>query len=781
MLTKEPINLFLLRPERVHIMGICGAGAAAIAWMLHLRGWKVSGCDKHVPPAMAKFFERHHIHVSHGHHTNHLAACNALVYSAAIKEDNPELIAAQKAGIPVLSRGECLAGWISVLRSVAVCGTHGKTTTSCFTTRLLQCIGQNPLWCLGGYTPRLHTNAGPIHGECIDTLQPGQIAVAEADESDGTLAHDHPAVTVITNIDIDHLDHFQNAEEIEQCFAAVVEQTREHLVVCADAPRAMRVATTFSKCPILTYGFNESAMLRATDLKRYADSTTFTLWLHNEPIEEVHLPIPGDHNIHNALAAMAAGISLGFTPNELLKALPHACSELPKRRFQWMTPQTAPVRAVIDYAHHPAEIQALLSIARLQAPKRLRIIFQPHRYSRTFKFLDEFVEALGGDHELILLPVYAASEPRSKGCDSDTLYTKMRAAHPTQTILLARTTDEVMHYLRRTAKEGDLFLIVGAGDVEHIGQIINEEPIQPVTTNPYYKELSSFFSADEILLCANEPLSKHTFFRTGGIVDVYAEPKSIAALTALLIYCNTHNIPIRTIGSGSNMWFSDLGLPGVLCALKGPLFESYTCDGDTVTVGAGMPGAAFLNRLEADGYTGLEFMQGIPGTVGGWIRMNAGAHQHAIWEHVVGFRAVLNDGQLRHIPAEAVTTGYRSVRGVTGMTILSATFRLTPGANTETIRATRKAYSEKRTNFSGLHTCGSLFKNAETLLAGAELDKLGAKTWRVGGAFIAPVHANVIATDVTSNASDILALMQQMRHSLFMATQTTFSPEVHGF
>lgn len=777
----QPVNLFTRPPQRVHIMGICGVGAAAIAWMLHLRGWKVSGCDCHIPPALAKFFERNDIHVYQNHDTSHLTDCDALVYSAAVSDGEAELVMAREAGIPVLSRGECLAGWVSVLRSVAVCGTHGKTTTSCFTTRLLQCIGENPLWCLGGYTPRLHTNAGPIHGANLNILSEEQLAVAEADESDGTLAYEHPAVTVITNIDLDHLDHFKNSEEIEECFTAAVENTRESVAVCADAPRAMRVATRFKSGPILTYGFNESAMLRATSLRRFADGTDLTLWLHNEPLGELRLPVPGDHNVLNALGAMAAGLLLGFPKEELLANLPQACSELPKRRFQWMTPQAAPVRAVIDYAHHPAELLAMLSMARLQNPKRLRIVFQPHRYSRTLKFLDDFVSALKGDQEVILLPVYAASEERQKGCDSHELYAAMRAAAPEQKVLLARDTTEVLSYLRQSAQEGDLLMIVGAGDVERIGQEINAHPIEPATTNAYFAQLSAIFTPDEVLLRAAEPLARHTFYRAGGVADVYAEPKSIAVLSALSLFCQKNEIPLQVIGSGSNTWFSDLGLPGVLCMLKGECFEQYERIGNTVTVGAGLPGAVLLDKLEADGLSGLEFMHGIPGTIGGWVRMNAGAHHHAVWECVTELRAVLSDGQLRHIPAAAVTTGYRSVRGVTGMTLLSVTFRLTGGVAPETIHEARKTFGAKRTNFAGLHTCGSVFRNIDTLLAGAELDKLGAKQWRVGGAFVAPVHANVIATEEGCNGSDILALMQKMQHALQQQTQTDFIPEVQGF
>jgi UDP-N-acetylmuramate dehydrogenase len=222
-------------------------------------------------------------------------------------------------------------------------------------------------------------------------------------------------------------------------------------------------------------------------------------------------------------------------------------------------------------------------------------------------------------------------------------------------------------------------------------------------------------------------------------------------------------------------------MSGVLCSLKGECFEQYHREGDYVTVGAGLSGAALLDKLEADGLSGLEFMHGIPGTVGGWARMNAGAHQHAVWEHITELRSVLSDGQLRHIPAEAITTGYRSVRGVTGMTLLSVTFRLQSGVAPETIHANRKAYAAKRTNFVGLHTCGSVFQNAENILAGATLDKAGAKTWRIGGAFIAPMHANVIATDTNCNGSDVLALMQKMRDTLFAVTQTNFIPEVRGF
>ncbi len=779
MMNKNPLpNLFTQTPGHVHVMGICGVGAAGVAWMLHLRGWKVSGCDQHIPPTLSKFFARNGIEILQNHDPAHLRDCDAVVYSAAIHADEPELVFARQSGCTVLSRGECLAGWVSGLRSIAVSGTHGKTTTSCFATRLLQCVGEKPLWCLGGFTSRLLTNAGPRHRELVGKVTSAQLAVAEADESDGTLAHEHPAVLIITNIDMDHLDHFQNAEEIEACFAQAVENTREGVAVCADAPRAMRVAATF-KGPIITYGLSRDAMLRAINLKRGAENFSFTLTYNRKEIGEVTLPIPGDHNVMNALGAMAACLLLGLDVNALAEALPQACSELPRRRFQWMTARDASIRVVMDYAHHPAELQAMLSIARLHTPPRIRLVFQPHRFSRTQKLLPEFVKALETVEEVILLPVYAASEAPEAGCDSYELYAAMRANRPQQKLLLARTVDEVEAYLRKTAAVGDFILIAGAGDVERIAHDLGETPLQLTATNATYEKLRKLLP-EELTLRLNEPLAQHSFYRVGGIADACAIPHDVPALSALCTVCKVHQIPFHVAGKGSNTWFSDLGMSGVLCLLEGDAFTGYQREGNTVTVGAAMAGAELLAKLEADGLSGLEFMQGVPGTVGGWVRMNAGAHGHAIWECVDNVRTVLSDGQLRHIPSQAFTAGYRSVHGLSGMTIIAVTFTLTPSSS-EAIHAARMEAAEKRVKLAGLKTCGSLFKNPVGIKAGAELDQLGAKAWSIGGAQVTQQHANIIAAGEDCTASDLLALMQKMQAALKQQIGQRPSPEVQGF
>lgn len=777
-------NLFTLQPGHVHVMGICGVGAAAIAWMLHLRGWKVSGCDRHITPTLQKFFKKHQIEILYNHSPDHLSTCDAVVYSAAIHEDNPELIAARKNGKIVMSRGECLAGWVSEHRSIAVCGTHGKTTTSCFVTRLLQCIGEDPLWCLGGYTTKLVTNAGPRHKLNSDTPPAECLAVAESDESDGTLALESPAITVITNIELDHVDHFENDEAVERCFADVVKNTREGVAVCADMPRALRVAAQFNQNNSLTYGFSTNAKLRATNVRREASQTTFSLFLGDKILGDITLPVPGDHNVLNALAAMSACLLLGFDAMLLAQNLSLACSELPKRRFQWLTSQEAPVRIVSDYAHHPAEIQALLSIVRLHNPKRLRIVFQPHRYSRTKQFLNEFVEAFDGLQEVILLPVFAASEAPIPGGGAHDLYAAMRTHDPVRTILLAKDSTEVTHYLQHSARAGDLILIVGAGDVETIARSLTaKNTVLPVRHDPseIYSYLNRFLG-DIATIREDEPLSKHSFYRVGGTAEAFVIPHTVPALAMLKFLCAEQNIPFSVIGCGANSWFSDLGVKGVLCSLQGEAFEGFTYDQEqqTITVGAGRLGIPLLKKLTAMGLSGLEFMYGIPGTVGGWLAMNAGAHGHAIWETVVGLRGATDDGLIRHYKPSDFTPTYRHVKGLEKITLLEATLQLKQDAP-DAIEERCRAFYAKRLDFAGLRSCGSLFKNPlEGPAAGALLDALGAKGLRIGGAFIAPQHANILSAGVDATASDLLALRLKLAEMTLLEHHIRLQPEVRN-
>ncbi len=775
-----PYNLFTQEKKgHVHLMGICGVGTAGVAWLLHLNGWRVSGCDSNIPPLMGAFFRRNGITVYQNHNHSHITDCDALVYSAAIASDEPERVLAEKRGLPVLSRGQCLAGFVNSVRSVAVCGTHGKTTTSCFTTRLLQRIGEDPIWCLGGYTNSLNTTVGPLTSKSEEMLFAQRLAVVEADESDGTLAYERPAVTIVTNIDMDHLDHFADESQLEACFTEAITHTRESLAVCADHLRASRLATCF-KGRVLTYGLSEDAVVRASNLRATPTSTTFELWVGPERIATVLLPVPGEHNVQNALGAFTAGILLGLPKEALAMHLGEACSELPTRRFQWLTAHNAPIRIVTDYAHHPIELKAMMSIAVLQQPKRLRMVFQPHRYSRTKSFLHDFPSAFVGADEVILMPVYEASERFTPGGETHDLYAEVRKQFPEMRVLLARSEDEVLHYLLTTAQEGDMILIAGAGDVVRLGPALCENVALMATTSSTLTTLNKTLS-NILSFTPNESLAKHTFYKVGGEADAYTKVTDIAKLSALAMVCRVEKIPLTLLGQGSNIWFSDFGLHGVLCKLKGEAFEGFTREGDVVTVGAGMIGASFLNRLEAEGLAGLEFMQGVPGTLGGWVNMNAGAHGHDVWEKIEGLRIITNDGQLHHITKNDVTAGYRAVRGLQGVYTIAVTFRLEE-STPDSIHQARMTYAEKRVNVAGLNTCGSLFKNPnESTKVGMILDRLGVKTLRIGGASVAPSHANILVANEGATASDLLALTLHLRTLFREEKAMTLQTEVRGF
>ena len=349
-------------------------------------------------------------------------------------------------------------------RAASLSAAHGKTTTSCFTARLLQELGAAPGWCIGGTTPRLGGVAGCGNSDLL---------VAEADESDGTLAQYAPAVTVLTGIDLDHLEHFDGETALTACFASVVARTREGVAVCCDNARADQVGAA-ATVPLLRYGLAANADLRATDVSVEAGRVAFDVTWRGVSQGRITLGVAGRHNAVNALGAAAAALLLGHAPEAVFAALPRACDELPGRRYECVA-DVQGIRIIADYAHHPAELKAALTMAREERPARLVALFQPHRYTRTLALGPEFPPAFAEADEVILLPVYAASEePREGGCIED-LYAHFRHSDSPQhadtavsaprigpRLKLARTLEEAWAYLRQTLASGDLVVIAGA-------------------------------------------------------------------------------------------------------------------------------------------------------------------------------------------------------------------------------------------------------------------------------------------------------------------------------
>ena len=559
--------------------------------------------------------------------------------------------------------------------SIAVCGSHGKTTTATWTAKLLRALGEDVAWCIGGETgdfPVAGTGTGPL--------------VVEADESDGTLALYHAKTLVVNKCEYDHPDHFPTEASYFACF----DKARE----------------------------NAANVIESESLDELDDLAALDAWKT--------LP---SHNRKNARAAVEVALRRGHGLKAILQALPAVVSTLPDRRFQtiWPVSQgtdpyqgTGPYQVITDYAHHPTEMKCAVEMARAVCRGKLRVLFQPHRYSRTRALLQTFPTAFEGADEVVFCPTYAAFEHPVEGGDVADLYAACRAhqlAHtlppsqppqpsqpsqpptppkppkpsklsqPSQpSFFLSRSCEEAWEHARNSMSDGDVTLLLGAGDI------------------------------------------------------IALAPRIVAELES------GERTPVRKIwiGAGTNTWKSDLNLNVEYVKTSGP---------------AAAPGASL----------GIPWMAGIPGTIGGWIKMNAGAFGRAIGEAVLKVKV---DGEW--IPAERCGFAYRH-SDLCGE-IRDVLFK------PECLHGDPKAAEEflaKRKRFPA-GTWGSFFKNPAGDFAGRLLESVGAKQLHVGGASVWSEHANVIVAGEGATSSDVLALARIMRERVRLRLGIELEPEVCG-
>ena len=614
----------------IHLAGVGGVGMAALAVLLKNRSHGVTGCDLKPTPRTA-WLESQGVRVSFGHSPDHVRGADIVVATPAVARDNPEIVAA---GERLVFRGSALAKIVDESDSVAICGSHGKTTTSTFTAKLLLALGERVEWAIGG-----ETGDFPVAG-VEGPLDRRPILVVEADESDGTLALYHARTLVVTNCEYDHPDHFKTPADYFACYDTARRQA-------GDVIESERLAP----------------------LPELADA----------------LSSLAPHNRANARAAAEVALRRGHTVPQIAAALPGVVSELPDRRFQILR-KTDGMTVVTDYAHHPTEMKCAVEMARAICGGVLRVLFQPHRYSRTKALLSDFPASFAAADEIVLCPTYAAFEPPLEGGDIADLYAACRADRIIGSkVLLARSCEEAWWHARLKMREGDLTLLLGAGDIIALGPM----------------------------------------------VESWTEP------------------PRRRIwlGAGSNTWCSDLETGAEYVKTEGR---------------AGMLGASL----------GVPWMAGIPGTVGGWIKMNAGAFGHSISEVI---RRVKVDG--RWIDAAECGFGYRTSK-IDGEI---QDFELVDGFSSwqVAVAATAAGYLERRKKFpSG--TKGSVFKNPPGHSAGKLLEEAGCKFLRVGGAYVWDGHANVIVSGKGANNSDYLALARIMHNRVLFKFGIDLEPEVCG-
>lgn len=443
-------------PQPVHFIGIGGAGMSGIAAVLARLGVRVTGSDLKVSRYTRHLAELG-VPVAIGHREENLSDAAVVVISSAVPAGNPELQAARRRGLPVLQRAEMLARLMTMRRGLAVAGTHGKTTTSSMIAHVLHQCGREPTFLVGGELNDIGSNAGVGNGEWL---------VAEADESDGSLLFLRPEVAVVTNVELDHHANYRCLDEVHDVFRRFVSLLPpDGLLVLARGTGADFLATA-TQAAVLSYGLADADLVAEVE-RADVEGCAFGVCERGEPLGHVELRVPGEHNVLNALAALAALAHAGVTLDE---AAPHlATFSGAARRFQEIG-RRGGVLVVDDYAHHPTEVEATLKAARAGRQRRVIAVFQPHLYSRTRYLQREFGRALTLADEAIVTDVFAAREEPEPGVTGKLIVDAYLTERPGGPVAYLPRLSDVVRHLKGRVRDGDLVLTIGAGDVFHVGE-----------------------------------------------------------------------------------------------------------------------------------------------------------------------------------------------------------------------------------------------------------------------------------------------------------------------
>jgi len=447
-----------------HFVGIGGAGMSGIATVLLEMGCRVTGSDIAETPATTRL-RGLGADITIGHRADNVDGADSLVYSTAIPRDNVELAIARSKGLPLLHRAEMLARLMEGRHTIAVAGTHGKTTTTCMIGIVFTRAGLDPTLVIGGDIRQLGTNARLGRGEHL---------IMEACESDNSFLHFQGASEVITNIEADHLDTHGCMEKICESFQAFMGLVPPEgfLIVCADSPHLMDVARRVDH-PVTTYGLSPEAEVTARDLRFDGATSAFRACVREDEVAEIRLSVPGRHNVQNALGAIAACLQSGIELDTIRDGLAEFCGA--RRRFEVLGEINGAL-VVDDYAHHPTEIKATLRAARDGFQRRIVVIFQPHLFSRTRLLLDGFAGAFAEADEIIITDIYASREAGQGGIDGRDLFERVRQNEPGKPVHYIADKDEIAPRVAALVAPQDMVITVGAGDVRVVAERLVRSP-----------------------------------------------------------------------------------------------------------------------------------------------------------------------------------------------------------------------------------------------------------------------------------------------------------------
>ena len=756
--TFVPAQLTASPPKRIHLIGVAGSGMSGLAGLLLALGHKISGSDK-VDTAEVRRLQAEGLSFHGPHRADLVQDVDAVVYSSAIKAGNPAYDEAMRLGKPLWRRAEALAALMLNRRGILVAGMHGKTTTSSMVAHVLRAGGLRPSHYVGAEIPILGTNA---HWE-----KGGDYLVAEGDESDGTIALFHPEHTILLNVEEEHLDYYRDLAAIKEVFTRLLDQTKGTIIYCVDDPNATELCG--SRPNTITFGASEQADYCYGDLRQQEFQSRFSVRCRGDYLGDAVLNVPGRHNVSNATSAIALALELGVDFATVAEAL--ASFRGARRRFEFKY-RTTDFAVVDDYGHHPSEVSATLATARAGHPGRIVTLFQPHRYTRTLALCEQFGRAFNDSDVVIITEVYPASEPPLPGVSGQIIVDCLvKQGH--QNAIYEPNFKRLAAHVGNVVRPGDLIVSLGAGN-------IHEAATQLVLDLELLTQLSRVIG-DEGTIKLREPLAKHTTLRVGGPAQFWAEPSTEQALVRLVKFAAANELPIFLLGRGSNLLVRDGGIDGLVIHPHGGEFASMTVDAPASRITAGA--AVSLKRLASAAAKaeigGFEWMEGIPGVVGGSLRMNAGAMGVETFDQVVSLRLVDSTGTVRECTPDQLEVHYRNVPSLGQMYALGATFLGSQG-KFETIQTLLEASTSKRkTSQPVAASAGCIFKNpSKECPVGKLVQQLGLKNARVGEARVSEVHGNFIVNDGGATASDVLKLIDQIKEKAWQERGVRLETEV---
>ncbi len=718
-------------PRKCFLLGAGGMGMAPLAMYLQGAGVDVEAFDDSFREPVRSLLEQSGVRILSEPVPSFRP--DVVVRSSAIAENLPVLDQWKEQGVPVLRRGDFLAKLTAECKVLAVVGSHGKTTTAAMLAWLLRKADFPCGYLVGGLfrdpeiPPGAYSNSPWV--------------VIEVDESDGTIDGFSPTVTLCLNCDWDHTAQYSSQQGFSETLGGLFSRT-ESAVIIPEGDELVKLAQSSATCPTITF---------------------------ENSLE------PGAYNSRNAAAAFAACRYLGLNPDS------EELADFPGLARRQVVLAESPDRLVLeDYAHHPTEIRAVLAEAENHFPeRRLKVVFQPHRYSRTRDLIAEFAEELSAADDLFLLPTYGAYESP----DVDGSVEKMMGYLPPR---LRKATRVFSHFsdlrdaIGTAPPEGDQVLFLGAGDLDRHAHAFASWQLSSGDAWRAWSDYLQTRLSKDCIIRMDEPLADKTTLRVGGSATAYAEPSCSEDLRELVDACSLFDFPFFVMGRGSNLIVPDDGFAGLALRLVGPAWREVRLVGDdTFVVEAGTKLKEICRLACEHGLAGFEFLEGIPGTLGGALRMNAGAMGGETCDLVETVTFLMPNGRVREIAGENLTVGYRICAEAKEGIVLRARLRATGFSTKTEVRQRIDEFSKKRwVSQPRESSAGCIFRNPTDDSAGRLIDHHGLKGESLGAASISNVHANFIVNQGGATADEVIRLIRRVRGKVKDSTGVELQPEV---